>query len=217
MSVPMQTPTHIILSGSVATGKSTILKRIITYFQSKKVCQIYPEFIHEDGIALEILKRRFQGTVSALTLQNFILDKWENMKKLELKEINIYERLPDDAVEVFARMALNDNEYLTQEERLKKLGFPSYVDMNKDNCIWIRYDNDFSKDTNILMKKIESLIGKYQFIVVEVRSETSYQNFKLRNREGENYTPEQLENLYEFYSNYTDEKVKQINCELIEM
>ena len=123
---------HIIVTGNVAAGKSWILNQLQSLYPN---ASIYPEFINNDELALAILKRRFNNTISTLTFQNFIMDKWVIHSKLHQSEINIYERLPDDAVEVFAKAFLNEEEYKTQEHRLKELTMlPSYKDMNSDNC-----------------------------------------------------------------------------------
>ena len=207
---------EIIINGSVAVGKSHLQKVILNHFINEHPV-LYPEFIYEDSVAMELLKRRFQGTISALTFQNFILDKWELLQKQTPGKINIYERLPDDAVEVFSNMALTEKEFEYHKERLEKLTVPKYSDMNKDNAIWIRYDNDFKRSINPLLEKLDELYqsGKYKYVIVEVLSKTAYENYKHRNREGEIYTPEELTLLYEVYGRYTTRKIKEIGCELI--
>ena len=208
---------NIVLCGSVAVGKSTILTALLKHMSETHDVQLYPEFIHDDPIAHEILKLRFNNKISALTFQNFILDKWEQMKTLKPSEINIYERLPDDAVEVFARMSLNDLEYSTQVERLKSFHFPKYSDMNSKNTIWIKYNNRFERSPEELTELIETLIKHYQFIVVEVISEMSYENYIKRGRDGEVYTREQLNALRTNYNQYTAKKISEIQCEVLDV
>lgn len=205
---------HIIINGSVAVGKSHIQKVIAYSFHNPR---IYHEFIEGDSTALEILRRRFAGEISALTFQNFILDKWERELKTSPGEVNIYERLPDDAVEVFAVSSLPEDEYAIQTKRLESFRsrLPSYKDMTMENCLWIRYDNKF---TNSLQPLID-LITKSdkEYIVIEVLSSTAYANYRLRNRKEEFYTSEDLEKMYENYGKYTDRLISEIGCEVIEM
>lgn len=210
---------HIVINGSVAVGKSH-LQKVLTYNLSTHP-RVYHEFIHNDPTALEIMRRRFAGEISALTFQNFILDKWFMELKRPADKINVYERLPDDAVEVFAHMSLDEDEYVFQLKRLEQLRgkLPSYKDMNAENTIWIRYDNKFTNSTNSLIETIEKYIDddKTVYIVLEVLSSTAYANYRLRNRKEEFYTPEDLEYLYETYKVYTDSKIKEIGCEVIEL
>ena len=202
---------HIIVTGCVAVGKSHISK--ILKYQFKDVV-MYPEFIYKDAFAMELLHRRFNNTVSALTFQNFILDKWllyqhENETATGIK---IYERLPDDAVKVFAKLSLNEDEYKIQEERLKLLKLPSYDDMNKTNCTWIRYENNFTKDITPLIEAVKSTAT--EFCVIEVRSKTAFENYKHRNRKEEYYTFEEIEQLQQLYNEFTESQIKRIGCEV---
>ena len=206
---------HIIVMGNVATGKSHLTK-VLQYNLHHKIV-LYPEFINDDAFAMEMLRRRFAGTVSALTFQNFIMDKWVENKKLnEGKEgICMYERLPDDAVKVFAKLSLSVPEYAIQKQRLKDLEMLSYKDMNKDNCTWIRYENNFTKDLSPLIETVNSMKTKY--VVIEVRSETAFNNYLHRNRREEFYTKDEIEQLQKLYNSFAERQLMEIGCELIEL
>lgn len=205
----------IVIAGSVATGKTYIQEALKAYF---KDIDLYPEFIYEDGIALELLKRRFRGECSAMTLQSFILDKWTQLsKKTRSKRIAIYERLPDDAIEVFSKMSLSADEYKLHEEWLEKSPILSYRDMKADNTIWVIYENSFDKNINELIKEIDAYSHDYRYIVIEVHSKSSYDNYKHRNRDGEYYTPEELTSLYEAYLVYMKNKREMIGCAIVEL
>ena len=208
--------TDIVISGSVATGKSTVMKALVDHLKDLDV-QVYHEFIYNDPFAQEVLRKRMRGEISALTFQNFILDKWFQLELIPRKSINIYERLPDDAVEVFAQSSLMPDEYGIQLRRLNELSFPKYTDMNKSNCIWIDYTNEIGKDMSSMLSTVSSMIGKYRYIVISIKSPSNYENFKKRNREGEFYTPEQLAKLYERYDEYMLSKNKLIECKTIDM
>lgn len=205
----------IVISGSVATGKTYIQEALKAYF---KDIDLYPEFIYEDGIALEILRRRFRNECSAMTLQSFILDKWTQLsKKKRTKRIAIYERLPDDAIEVFSKMSLNANEYKLHENWLEHTPILSYKDMKANNTIWVIYENSFEKPITKLIEMIDSYSHNYRYIVIEIHSKSSYDNYKHRNRDGEFYTPEELTALYEAYLVYMKNKREEIGCLVVEM
>lgn len=222
--------TNIVITGSVAVGKSFVQNELKRYLSSKFKTVIYPEFIQNvdgtvDEFAMKILEKRFKSEISPLTFQNFILDKWELIiEKNEENdnnsgEIKIYERLPDDAVDVFAKNSLNDEEYLTQTTRLiqlqDKLGI-SYGKMNMENTFWIRFNNQVGKSIIPLITIIEDILSKnnYENIVVEVVSSTIYENYKHRNRKEEFYTDTELINLYENYCDYTSSIISRIGCEI---
>ena len=207
---------HLIVTGNVATGKSFITEIILHSFED---VVLYPEFIYQDSFAMELMKRKFQNKLSALTFQNYILDKWcLNIKMNEsMSGIKLYERLPDDAVKIFAKLYLNKSEYMIQKERLKQinLNVPSYHHMNKLNCTWIRYSNEWDRDINELIKLIKTI--KTKFVVIEVKSKSAFDNYRHRNRQEEFYTLEEINKLQEIYDEFTEKQVMKIGCEIIEM
>ena len=205
---------NYIITGNVAAGKSWILAQLHKLFPQ---ASIYPEFIHNDEVALAILKRRFNNTISGLTFQNFIMDKWVINSKTPPSEVNIFERLPDDAVEVFAKAFLSDYDYLTQVHRLEELTMlPSYKDMNSENCTWIKYNNDpLNSNIKSLLSTIQQI--KTKFVVIEVTSPNYYANYLMRNRDGERYSKEDLEIIDSMYKNYTHKLRDIIKPTYIEM
>lgn len=205
----------IVVTGSVATGKTYLQNALRESFPDAK---LYPEFIYQDSFALEILRRRFRREVSALTFQNFILDKWDLLAQKERGDgIAIYERLPDDAVEVFSKMSLTPEEYTLHEKWLSRIPILSYKDMHADDTVWIVYENRFDKPIAPLISLVKEYMHTRKHIVIEVQSSTSYDNYKHRNRKGEDYTPEELEILYNKYLEYTALKRDIIGCQVINM
>lgn len=207
---------HLIITGSVAVGKSHIQSLIEGVHPRARV---YHEFIYGDPTALEILRRRFTGQVSQLTFQTFILDKWIEETKTAPGDINIYERLPDDAVEFFAS-SMKPEEYITQQTRLNNLRglLPSYADMDESNCQWIIYDNVFGKSTARLFSLIEELLkSDVTYIVLEVRSSTAYTNYVKRDRKEEHYTPTEIRNMCSDYDEYLRSKRATIHPKVHEL
>ena len=178
---------------------------------------LYPEFIYEDSFAMEMLRRRFEGTVSALTFQNFILDKWRYYSTINDGKVGIklFERLPDDAVKIFAKMALNDDEYKLQKKQLGQLHILSYKDMTADNCTWIRYENNFTKDLTPLVDTVAA--SKTKYVVIEVRSETAYKNYQHRHRKEEFYTKAEIANMQILYNKFCEKQIARIGCRVIAM
>ena len=209
--------THLIITGSVATGKSYLQSQLLNYYNHLSPT-LYPEFIYQDPLALSLLQRRFAKQISPLTFQTFILDKWEyTYQPQPPSKLNIYERLPDDAVEVFSKLSLSPSEYASQLERVKHFTLPKYSDMHSHDTVFIQYENDFNKPITKLLQTLDSLILNYTYIVIHVQSKSSYHNYKHRNRTGEYYTPEELEQLYELYELYMQEKIEQIKPKVIKL
>lgn len=222
---------NIILTGAVAVGKSTLQERIKYYLKHvlKLDYNIYPEFIYNDILAEELIKRRFTNdinNISALTFQSFIMDKWlywAKKQKYDETKINIFERLPEDAVEVFSKMVLTNSEYKTQEfklEEILKLLPVSYKIMNSDNTVWIKYKNNWLSgvdNVELLLTKISELIeeNKFRNIVIEITSDTAFKNCQIRNRAGEQYTEKDISFLNERYDYYTSKIIENIKCEVI--
>lgn len=206
---------HIVITGSVAVGKSYTQDRIISYLKSSHIdFNLYPEFIYENPLGLQILNGRFKGEVSGLTMQNYILDCWMQFSKREPKNINIYERLPDDAVKVFAKLYLSDDEYKTQLDYLEKIPILSYENMDPKKTLWISYNNNIKVDRfSELIKHLKFGLNhdEIEYIVIHIKSSSAYENYKKRNREGEFYTIEDLENLYNYYEEYTKDLIKIIS------
>ena len=85
------------------------------------------------------------------------------LEKQKPGKINIYERLPDDAVEVFSNMALTEKEFEYHKERLAKLTVPKYSDMNKDNTIWIDLGKKNYEKKEVDYREIEGFDDKPNF------------------------------------------------------
>lgn len=84
---------NLILSGNIGVGKTTILNKLKQLFINNDNTKFFNEFIHNDELALKLLKKRLNGEISAFTLQNYIYDKWlYNTADKPFKILNIYER-----------------------------------------------------------------------------------------------------------------------------
>lgn len=198
----------IVITGVVAAGKTYLQDSLIEHYPN---AQLYPEFIYNDPLAMMILRARFAGKVSALTFQSYIMDKWKQYD-VPRKDINIYERLPDDAVEVFAKSFLSETELQTQRDIRSEISVISYRDMQP--CLWIKYHNHIGRSLDELLTLIDSKTG---FIVIEVIPDDAYSNYKMRSREGETYTRDELKMIEEIYKSYVQSIIDDIQPEIIEL
>lgn len=199
---------HIIFTGSVAVGKTYVQNKVQEFLQlNNKNYTLYPEFIHEDPVGLKLLSMRFENLISASTLQNYIIDKWfvvAEQQKNNISSISLYERLPEEAVEVFSKLFVSEEELNVHRKRIAEVPLPKYKDMNSKNCLWIKFTNDVNSDKiNDLLKTIAKYMYLYKYIVIEVLSKTAYENFKKRSRKGENYSFDDLMDLSNEYAKYT--------------
>lgn len=199
---------HIIFTGSVAVGKTYVQNKVQEFLQlNNNNYTLYPEFIHEDPVGLKLLSMRFENLISASTLQNYIIDKWfvvAEQQKNNISPISLYERLPEEAVEVFSKLFVSEEELNVHRKRIAEVPLPKYKDMNSKNCLWIKFTNDVNSDKiNDLLKTIAKYMYLYKYIVIEVLSKTAYENFKKRSRKGENYSFDDLMNLSNEYAKYT--------------
>ena len=121
---------NLVITGSVGVGKSTmcqIIYKILSILYDN--IKIYPEYINwlfkdshlNTDIALGriMLDSKLNGTISAVSFQNFVIDIWDNLltnNNFKSKSnINILERLPEDAIYCFSKECRNNNE-MTQNE-----------------------------------------------------------------------------------------------------
>lgn len=206
---------HLIFTGSVAVGKTYVQNKVQEFLQlNNKNYTLYPEFIHEDPVGLKLLAMRFENLISASTLQNYVIDKWfvvSEQQKNNISPISLYERLPEEAVEVFSKLFVSEEELNVHRKRIAEVPLPKYNDMNSKNCLWIKFTNDVNSDKiNKLLEIIAKYMYSYKYIVIEVLSNTAYENFKKRSRKGENYSFDDLMNLSIEYNKYTQKLIGKI-------
>ena len=190
---------NIVITGTVGSGKSTLCEYLSYVLSCAKIdVNAYPEFLYIDSnVSNCILRDRFDGKISLLTFQSYILDKWENILKINhnKKGIHIFERCVDDSVICFSNIAnkLND---ITDEElyllynRSKNINTrynaPSYFNSNI-NFTELK-SNDIIKNLNdILTIIIDDVYNKVQtrIIGLSVSDDESKNRINIRNRNGE--------------------------------
>lgn len=217
---------NLVITGSIGAGKSTISQILSTIL--KKCCKYvisYPEYISLDfnnrPIGRDIFDMCMNKKISTSTFQNFVIDIWKTM--FEENEynisrdgltINIFERLPHDAVFCFSKeqvgKSMSEDEYKTIYDKYSALetnyGIPTY-----ENCKLKKVSND----SNIYNTVLEILDIIYEDILHNtnmtrviglVISEDKYkQRIKERGRESEEkYEDMTLLHYNQYYSQLFD-------------
>lgn len=194
------------ITGPIGSGKSTLIKSLKQYLSKTYKVITIPEYIDGDPIfGLEMLKRFINGSISSLTFQSYILDYYSNIIKDISSEIVLIEKLPYDSVYCFGSVAVK-NKQLTQQEfdvlvnklELLKLDLPTY----KSNLKVLNTDslsNILNKSINIINEDLSNGITK-RAIYLKCNLEVCKERIMLRNRSGEeNYSPEYLQQIIDFY------------------
>jgi deoxyadenosine/deoxycytidine kinase len=197
----------LVITGNIGSGKSLRCELLYQLFNNlTKNIQCFPEYLNYSKHGKTMLKLRSKNLISALTFQNYILDEWENaLKSQEYKNINIFERCPDDSVYCFSsHLPENEFEYLTK--RVKQLN-------TKYNCPTYDLKNAFIKlvsddiidniktISDIILYDVENNIDT-RIIGLEINTEISYDRIMKRNRNSEkNIEITTLNEFNSFYSN----------------
>lgn len=212
---------NLVITGSIGVGKSTISQ--ILSIILKKCCEyidIYPEYIsikHKNRpIGNDIFDMFMDKQITSSTFQNFVIDIWKTMFEKNdyntIKDklrINIFERLPHDAVFCFTKeqvgKTMSQEEYATiltkYQDLIESLDIPTY-----DDC----YLKNISNDSKIYNTIIEILKIIYHDIITEpnitrvigltVSNEKYKQRIKQRGRESEeNYDIKTLDYYNRYY------------------
>ena len=209
---------NIVLSGSVAVGKSTLMRKLKEEIDT---LFIFPEFIDENLIlstedekrkSLELLKKRFNGEIEPYELQEYILQRWDEYAdrgaRIDKNRPRLFERLPDDSVEIFALPIVSSDEYTQLKLHLIRTNrkLPSYHSMKGEKTIWINYENTFnlSKEDEIvkIIKKARSSGMENVIINIYITGVRNYENYVKRGRTEERYSLESMKSLNERYFAY---------------
>ena len=205
---------NLIITGTVGVGKSTTLQLttdILEYYQIP--VNKYPEYITYNKTGQKLFEMKMNNEISAFTFQNYILDIWETLLiKNNFKNsigINIFERLPYDAVMCFAKKEF-ENGNISQDEfdiiykrYLKIIDEYKMFDYSATEKIKI-YNNDIN-DTinnilNVIINDIKTGIN-YRCICLDIEDkELYYHRLGIRNRTAEDeYTKTILDEYRSYY------------------
>jgi len=208
---------NLIVTGTLGVGKTTAIKLINNILKYNHISvKSYLEYINYNNVGQEIFQMKMNGEVSAFTFQNYILDIWNDiLKKNDFKHskgINIFERLPYDAVYCFSKKEhdegnITDDEYELIIQRYKRLinehaMFEYTSDIKYSRLI----NNDMTRTIveifNIIKNDIEQGI-KNRCICLDIDDkELYYERLGIRNRTNEDkYTQKILGEYKDYYYN----------------
>lgn len=207
---------NLIITGTIGVGKTTILKLIDNILKFKRITvHKYLEYINYNHVGQDLFQMKMNNKVSAFTFQNYILDIWDNLlnenEYSTSKGINIFERIPYDAVYCFSQKEyqngnITKNEYDIIIERYKNI-------INKHNMF--EYDNTvkYSKINNddiiktitdifnIIIDDVKNGITKRCICLNIDNNNVYYSRLGIRNRTDEDkYTQKILEDYKTYYS-----------------
>lgn len=208
----------LVIAGTVGSGKSTVCESLVYMFNKLNKNQTiitFPEFLYtsDEVLSDKLLCGKLNGSISANTLQSFILDQWKKILKdnIDQQGFRIYERCVDDSVFCFCNMEnqyknISDIQLLGLFDELKQIdnefNVPSYFIHNDSKFVKID-----SGELNNTLKNVISIMRhdlthniKQRIIGLSVSFEVSKYRIKLRSRNGEScYTDQQIQNYINHY------------------
>ena len=203
---------NINITGNIGAGKSTtceVISKLIGEELIKNNVRFvkYPEYIRAYMYGEEMLRLRAEKIISVETFQHYILDYWELVldyyKYASKKAINIFERLPEDSIYCFAKIAHEEHEI--SDEGWNRL-IHRYNDVqDRFHCIEAKDTKTFivsnegsiSKTVEAILKIIRDFYGNCGdnlnlTILLKVSQDTLKERIEVRNRDSE----KKLENDY---------------------
>ena len=221
---------QFVIDGAISSGKSTLLQLMYNLFTSRdfKIINM-PEYLNvEPVIGPKLLSKYISTEITNSTFQNFILDVYRSeyvRHKNENCNIMFFERIPDDAILIFANITnrnhpedLNEQTLFALYNKLleynKMCNFPSYRDSKTQfsHVIGDIEDKIFSI-FDIIVNDIKQGINK-RIIGLSTDLKTSLSRIKRRGRIEElNYDVNYLQAIINAYEKIY--KIKELNYEMI--
>lgn len=211
---------QLVITGCIGSGKTTLLNELINIFNEFQPVIIHEYLEADKQLGPLILSNFINKTISPLTMQNCILDIYENeLKNSQKSQFTFYERIPDDNLTIFTNLAygnheIDENEFSILYKRTLKLNekynLPSYIN-HKSNFKKI-VSTDLLDSILIILKTISEDIDNgitSRIFGLSVSLEICKLRIYRRNRENENkYTDEYLLNIINTYDNIYNELTK---------
>ncbi|EMH77621.1 deoxyuridine 5'-triphosphate nucleotidohydrolase domain containing protein [Entamoeba histolytica HM-1:IMSS-B] len=110
------TKQHIFISGSLATGKTSVMKWLNEYLRERDDVSFIKEYIDFDVDGEKYLERLYHGEISNYQFQLYVLSCYEkqlNTLDFEEADVIVWERHPLEALNIFCK----DDTTLTEKER----------------------------------------------------------------------------------------------------
>ena len=211
---------NLIITGTLGVGKTTTIQ-LVNYILKYNHIPVnrYLEYINYNNVGRDLFQMKMNQKVSAFTFQNYILDIWDTLLTendyAHSTGINIFERIPHDAVYCFSQKEyqngnISESEYSIIVERykniIKKHGMFEYSDD-------IKYSNIINNDINDTIDEIFKIITEdiqkgvtKRCICLDIKDkELYYSRLGIRNRTDEDkYTQQVLNDYKKYYSSKFD-------------
>lgn len=209
---------NIVITGTIAAGKSTkcdlFRELMVRVDKELKHSCLYPEYLIHSDIGNIMLQKLHDGSISNITFQHYIMDEFNNiLRKRPPRNINLFERCPDDATFIFCR-GMEDAQLqpifkrsasIAKEYNIPRFieSIPPYFFTKMENYAGNVFDemldimeHDVNKMVNHNLKIMHRIFG------LVVSPEESYSRLRLRNRAAESDCD--IEFMKKCYDNYND-------------
>jgi deoxyadenosine/deoxycytidine kinase len=224
---------QLVITGCIGSGKTTLLNKLIEIFQPFNP-KIVHEYLEVDNVLGSMILSSFiNKTISPLTMQNCILDIYENqLKHTEIftsdddnyvnslsNKFTFYERIPDDNLSIFTNLSyknneINENEFNVLYKRTLRMNedynLPSYI--NHKSKFKKIVSTDLLDSILIILETIHDDIVhgiNSRIIGLSVSLEICKLRIRRRNRADEDkYSDEYLLSIINTYNNIYQELEK---------
>lgn len=192
---------NIVITGTIAAGKSTKcdLFRELMILVDRELTHscFYPEYLIHSNIGSIMLQKLHDGTVSNITFQHYIMDEFYNiLRKRPLRNINLFERCPDDATFIFCK-GIEEDQLTPLYKRAAKIAaefnIPTFIE-SIPPYFFRRIENygsgTFDEMLDIIEKDIDIMIDTgattmHRIFGLVVTPEESLMRLRIRNRDAE--------------------------------
>lgn len=226
---------NVVITGNIGVGKSTaaevfrqLLDHELSIKELNKQVEVvsYPEYIRIPDVGENMLKLRNSNRITVETFQHFILDCWDrlltakefNNESRTTKRINIFERLPEDSINCFARQSFMNKEiseegFTRLKNRYNELIKQQHMFETKD-CIIVKTHNEKTIGNlinRIIKSIIDCLLKNYDqtedkinlMFILTVKEETYCKRIKIRGRDAEStLSKETLSMFNDYYESF---------------
>ena len=209
---------NVVVTGTIAAGKSTkcdlLRELMIRVDKDLEHSCFYPEYLMHSDIGNIMLQKLHDGTVSNITFQHYIMDEFNNiLRNRPLRNINLFERCPDDATFIFCRGMEKDQLdplFKRAAQVARRYNIPTFIESIPP--YYFRRIENYSPDVfnemlSIMEADVDKIIESGQKLMhrifgLVVTPEESYMRLRLRNRAAEGDCD--LNFMRHCYNNYND-------------
>ena len=192
---------NMVITGTIAAGKSTKcdLFRELMIIVDRELAHscFYPEYLIHSNIGNIMLQKLHDGSISNITFQHYIMDEFYNiLRKRPLRNINLFERCPDDATFIFCK-GIEEEQLTPLYKRAAKIAsefnIPTFIESippyhfrrieNYNSNIFDEMLDIVERDVDEMIRTGSTLMHRIFGLVVT--PEESLLRLRIRNRDAE--------------------------------